>query len=113
MSKHQPPPVVFVSLSWDLGVPSAVTTKRSADYPDSHRYVLAEIGAKPYASDETVEAVIGALASAMGYVGTEDVVSNYLAGQSILTQIGKHGVWHFNHMMRTLGREPPRADGNP
>jgi hypothetical protein len=112
MSKHKPPPVVFVALSWDLGVPSAVTTKRSSDYPDSHRYVLAEIGAKPYASDETVEAVISALAGSMGYLRTEGIVSDYLAGKSVLTQIGSHGVWHFNHMMRTLGREPPRAEGN-
>jgi hypothetical protein len=113
MSKHKPPPVVFVSLSWDLGVPSAVTSRRLPDYPDSHRYILAEVGAKPAATDEVVEAVISALAAAMGYVRTDSLVSDYLAGKSVLTRIGAHGVWHLNHMMRTLGRELPRTDGNP
>jgi hypothetical protein len=112
MSKHKPPPVVFVALSWDLGVPSAVTTKRSADYPDSYRYVLAEAATKPHASDETVETALSVLAGALGYAGGGSLVSDYLAGKSVLTQIGVRGVGYLDLMMRTLGREPPKAEEN-
>lgn len=56
---------------------------------------------------EQVEAIMLALASAMAISQTEQTVEDYLAGRSVLTAIGRRGVWHFDHMMRTIGCEPP------
>lgn len=43
--KHEPPPVVHVSLSWDLGIPHHVTTRRhtnAAPELGPFRYVLCD-----------------------------------------------------------------------
>jgi hypothetical protein len=111
MSKHKPPPVVFVTLSWDLGIPQRVSGKRGETESDPtlgpFRYVLADLFAKPLLPDEMVQAVMFAFANSMGYVGAERIVQSYLAGESVRSDIGGHGVWHFDFMMRSLGREPP------
>lgn len=56
-----------------------------------------------------LESVLMALAAAMAFSGTEGIVQDYLDGKSILTRVGQRGVWHFNHMTRTLGMRPPEG----
>ncbi len=114
--KHPPPAVVFVSLSWDLGVPCRVTTKRDGLDPNAFRYVLTDSTVTPMQTDEVVEAVLVSLARAMGYAntmaadGATDIVRRYLSGEPTDSLMSKDGEVCFARMMRVLGRELPTRD---
>ncbi len=60
---------------------------------------------------DRAERILFVMANAMGFAGASGIVKDYLRGESILTRVGRHGVFHFDLLMRELGLECPRPGG--
>jgi len=43
-----------------------------------------------------LERVLYALSIAIGYVGADKIVQDYLDGTPVISRIGRHGLWHFD-----------------